>query len=168
MAKLHGPGIYRVQFPFGRLQRKAFKSGTLMKEWKREYSFLFDKDDVRLALTQPEHHFFEWLAAVMLYNSTGYLSLVEKYQFEAHFRKRRVITQLADDRLTEAMSSLAAGGRDQAPDLFIYSKDGGEWFFCEVKGENDRLSESQCERFRELSRIANRPVLLVEFIAIGG
>ena len=72
-------------------QRKRFRSGELVKEWARIYKEIFDEDDVRVTSKQNSFHFFEWLAAVVIYTSTGYLSLVEKYQFRNHQRKQKIL-----------------------------------------------------------------------------
>lgn len=50
-----------------------WKSGRLAPEWARKYRELFDEDDVRLAKSQGRYgwHFVEWLAAILLYETTG-------------------------------------------------------------------------------------------------
>jgi hypothetical protein len=54
----------------------------------------FDDDDLRLANSQPGVHFYEWLGAIVLHHTTGYLSLVEKYEFARHPRKQDIVSQL--------------------------------------------------------------------------
>ena len=83
-------------------QRKRFRSGKLVKEWARIYKEIFDEDDVRITLKQSKqnsYHFFEWLAAVVIYTSTGYLSLIEKYQFKNHLRKQKILGKLFSDEI---------------------------------------------------------------------
>ncbi len=77
-------------------QRTRFKSGDLWREWAHRYPEIFDEDDQRLAQSQGPlgYHFFEWQAAVLLYQEMGYLSLVEKYQFKNHKRKQEVFHQI--------------------------------------------------------------------------
>jgi hypothetical protein len=60
-------------------QRERFKSGELWQRWSEKYPYLFDADDVRIACTQAHlgYHFYEWLAAILVYHTTGYLSLIE-------------------------------------------------------------------------------------------
>jgi hypothetical protein len=66
-----------------RSQRDLSRSRGLAPEWARRFPKLLDEDDVRLVESQGEHgwHFVEWLAAIVLYHTTGYLSLVSKYEF---------------------------------------------------------------------------------------
>ena len=64
-----------------RFQSEQFKSGDLCEEWFRVFPELFDEDDIRVARTQAKQglHYFEWLSALTVYQSLGYLSLIEKY-----------------------------------------------------------------------------------------
>jgi len=39
-------------------------------------------------------HFFEWLAAVLIYQSFGYLSLQEQNEFKVQERKRAIVQAL--------------------------------------------------------------------------
>jgi hypothetical protein len=47
------------------------------------------------------------------------------------------------------------------PDLLLYSKDGTDWFFCEVKGGPDKLRPNQLEAAQELYRRTGRKVYLL-------
>jgi len=140
-------------------QRKRFRSGELVKEWAQIYKEIFDKDDKRLKSNQNSYHFFEWLAAIVIYNSTGYLSLVEKYQFKKHERKQKILKRLFSCEIITKICS----GRVQNPDLLCYRPDFKDWFFCEVKGLPDKIRPSQSERFHELERLTGKKVYLVEF-----
>ena len=80
---------------FDQNQLIQFQSGGLPREWNRKYPNIFDEDDLRLALSQPKNHFFEWLGAIVLYQRCGYLSLLEKYQFKNHKHKQTVLAQLS-------------------------------------------------------------------------
>lgn len=62
-------------------QKARFATGELCQAWQRRYSQLFDVDDRRLAASQPQYHFYEWLAAILIYETSGWLSLVEQYEF---------------------------------------------------------------------------------------
>jgi hypothetical protein len=166
MRKPPVPALRQLEFPYSRRQRLAFKQGSLARHWKSLYPDLFDQDDARLAATQPTHHFYEWLAAILLFHSTGYLSLIEKYQFELHARKRTVMADLKSSSLDCALSSLKRYGRAQAPDLLVYSKRRKDWFFTEVKGESDRLDSKQLRHFEDLVEVTGRPILLVKFLPI--
>jgi len=150
--------------------RKRFKSGELMRVWSRRYKKIFDVNDRKLAKSQNERHFYEWLAAILLYQSTGYISLIEKYQFSKETRKRAILDKLnrkgliSDDLLDLMINRKDYGfGRTQCPDLFLYSPDFSDWFFCEVKGPRDRVKEMQKKYFEKLSRLSRKPILFFEF-----
>jgi hypothetical protein len=143
-------------------QRKRFRSGELVNEWAQIYKEIFDEDDIRITskqFKQNSYHFFEWLAAILIYNSTGYLSLVEKYQFKNHLRKQEILGELFSD---EIIAKIRRGGV-QNPDLLCYRPDFKDCFFCEVKGLRDRIRSAQKERFRELERLTGKEIYLIEF-----
>ena len=141
-------------------QRKAFAAGSLRERWAGRYPELFDDRDVRNARSRPEKHFYGWLAAVALYESTGWRSLVEKYQF-AHPRKQAVLRRLGADALVDFFATQReAFGALQAPDL-LHNPGGAGYALCEVKGPNDRLRPEQAAYFRALSEAAGRPVFTV-------
>jgi hypothetical protein len=144
---------------FSLRQREAFKRGALRDKWVKQYPELFDEDDVRITQNQNDKHFFEWLAAVVIYNTTGYLSLIEKYEFHNHNRKRRIIEKMLD----KEQISILESGKNQCPDLFVYAPDYTDWFFCEVKGNTDRLRESQEKYFKRLMETTDKPVFLIKF-----
>lgn len=128
---LHPIGVVQVH----PRQRKRFRSGELPAEWARRYPELFDEDDLRLAANRSDYHFYEWLGAVVIFSTTGYLGLVEKYEFRAHPRKVRIVEDMIS---AEALRAIRGGGT-QCPDLLVYAPDRSDWFFCEVKGVGDRL-----------------------------
>jgi hypothetical protein len=110
-------------------QRKRFRSGELVKEWAKMYKEIFDEDDIRITLKQSKtnsYHFFEWLAAVVIYSCTGYLSLVEKYQFESHPRKQKILSKLFSNEIIAKIRT----GNSQGPDLLCYTPDFKNCFFC--------------------------------------
>ncbi len=150
--------------PFGKIlfteeQRKRFRSGELVKEWSRIYKEIFDEDDLRITSKQKSYHFFEWLAAIVIYNTTGYLSLVEKYQFKNNRKKQKILRKLFSDEIISEIRST----RVQAPDLLCYRPDFKDCFFCEVKGLRDKIRSVQKERFRELERLTGKGIFLIEF-----
>jgi hypothetical protein len=153
-------------FVFTPEQRQRFAGGGLVTTWKREYALLFDRDDLRLATQQPTHHFFEWLAAILIYSSTGYLSLIEKYHFGNHPHKAKALAKFHDERLGKALALITKRGRRQPPDLLVYSPDFGDWFFCEVKGATDRLSVDQRKLFEEIGFVSKRPVRLLKLVEL--
>lgn len=49
----------KLVFPFHPSQRARFANGSLVEEWYSAYPEIFDKEDYRLARSQPGNHFFE-------------------------------------------------------------------------------------------------------------
>jgi len=143
-------------------QRARWVSGGLAIEWRERYPDLFDDDDLRIATAQPRIHFYEWLGAIVLHHTTGYLSLVEKYEFAAHARKQQIVAQLLPPPVCDALRDRSQG-RAQAPDLLMYAEDRSDWFFCEVKGPSDRLRDEQLRKFGLLAEITSKPVRVLEF-----
>ena len=141
------------------LQRNRFRSGELTRIWARQYPKMFDKDDIRITKKQPNYHFFEWLAAVIIYNSTGYLSLIEKYEFQKHKRKQKILRKLMTN---EQIAQLYLPGT-QCPDLLVYSPDYKGWFFCEVKGSRDKLRREQMKYFKKLYKATGKRTYVIEF-----
>ena len=64
------------QLAFSPADREAFRDGSLAPAWAARYPQLFDAADLRMTVTQPRYHFYEWLAAVSIFEETGYLSNV--------------------------------------------------------------------------------------------
>lgn len=120
-------------------QRDRFRSGELVRIWAKKYPKIFDKDDIRVTRKQQNYHFFEWLAAIIIYNSTGYLSLIEKYEFQNHKGKQKILRRLMT---SEQITQIYLHGA-QCPDLLAYSPDHRDWFFCEVKGPRDKLRKNK-------------------------
>lgn len=150
-------------------QRDHFIKGQLSQDWYEKYPAIFDEDDLRLAKTQPRNHFYEWLAAILIYHSTGYYSLVEKYQFtkKRHKHKQEVIEKINSVTLNTALLHHGNYGFVQCPDLLVYAPDFSDWYFCEVKGGTDRLREKQELHFQELKELTGKPVQLVRFYLVG-
>lgn len=142
--------------------RDRFRSGELPEKWSRNYPEIFDSDDLRLLEKQPNLHFFEWLGAVVIWKMIGYFSLVEKYEFGRHARKTEVVHRL----LPRNMLPLLKEPQAQCPDLLVYSTDYSDWFFCEVKGEKDRIQGNQNRYFRQLNRASQKPVRVLYFRGI--
>jgi hypothetical protein len=145
-----------------RSQRARWQSGHLPQEWRTRFPNLFDDDDLRLAKSQPALHFYEWLGAVVLHHTTGYLSLVEKYEFATHPRKQQIVTQLLPRPTRDALRDRKQASA-QGPDLLMYAEDLSDWFFCEVMGPRNRLRDEQVRKFELLADMTSKPVRLIEF-----
>ena len=145
-----------------RSQRARWQSAHLAQEWRTKFPDLFDDDDLRLANSQPDFHFYEWLGAIVLYHTTGYLSLVEKYEFATHPRKQEIVAQLLPGPVRDALRDRSQASA-QGPDLLMYADDLSDWFFCEVLGPRNRLRDEQIRKFGLLAEMASKPVRLLEF-----
>lgn len=145
--------------------RRRWREGSLSTEWAAAYPEVFDKDDLRIANTQAHlgYHYFEWLAAILLFHTQGFLSLVEKYAFRSHARKRRVIERICDPLSVEFILGMGRESKVQCPDLLIFKPDGSDWSFCEVKGPSDRLRQEQVTLFAEITGATGKAVHVVEF-----
>jgi hypothetical protein len=147
--------LTHLHFCYHPEQKRRFVSGELGEIWYGQYRELFDEDDYRLYRTQCKfgYHFYEWLGAILLYEATGFLSLVEKYGCANHNRKLSIwqkvapIPDLPDD----------AG----YPDLFVYAPDHTDWYFCETRGASDRIGDGQRHCFRELCRASKKKVCVM-------
>lgn len=155
--------------PYHREVREAFRNGDLCGKWAKHYPNLFDAFDLGPAQNQCGlgYHFFEWLAAIVLYHSTGYLSLVESYQFKKHERKQAVVRSFAPPAVLDLVIDRMIDEGPQCPDLFVYSQNAADWYFCEVKGPTDTMSLAQRDFFEELERAGGRPVRVLTFQEIG-
>jgi hypothetical protein len=142
-------------------QRLRFQRGELVRIWRKCYPQLFDERDEHFAGTQPENHFFEWLAAIIFFEATGYLSLQE-YILRTHARKRELFQSIVSRKLFENTDYDQSG----LPDLFLYSGDSKDWFFCEVKGGKDRIRPNQVKRFAELEKLTRKRPKLIKFDAL--
>lgn len=145
-------------FSFSSAQRQRFRDGELVREWRTRYPILFDEDDERVLRTaqQRRYHFLEWLSAVLLFESTGYCSLVEKYTAISHPHKLNRLRKCIPPNLESWLSQNQSG----QPDLFVYSTDHNDWYFCEVKGPADKLRPNQLDwthRLQEFLRSSDIP-----------
>ena len=159
--------IGRVEF--FEAQHQRWIEGELSAQWAKRYPQLFDQDDLSLARSQGPsgYHFYEWLGAIILHHSTGYLSLVEKYEFKKHKRKRILFEQLASAELLFLVDDRETFGNSQCPDLLMYSTDRSDWFFCEVKGHGDRTTATQREYFAALEKVTGKPIRELRFQRAG-
>ena len=149
-------------------QIERFKSGELWVRWAERYPMLFDPDDVRQVQTQAKHgfHYHEWLAAILIYESVGYLSLIEKYEFKNHARKQAILKELVPPNVLKAIGERTAERKAQCPDLLCYAPDMSDWFFCEVKGPSDTVKPNPEKFFQRLVDCSGKPICLVKFHAL--
>lgn len=149
---IYFPGELRERWPV-----------PLADEWRASYPNIFDDDDLRLAKSQPENHFCEWLAAIHLFHRDGVYALVEKYAYENHARKVRLLNELLPPQHQEFLRSFRDRLGVQPPDLLLFRPDRSAYWFAEVKGPGDRLLDRQRESHE---RIATTLGVDVELIAV--
>ena len=149
-----------LTFTFHSSQRERFRDGTLVSQWRSKYPELFDDDDVRVLKTdhQRTYHFFEWLSAILLFEATGCISLLETYLAKSHRRKRATVKKIVPKRVFGWMDRHKTG----QPDLFVYCPETHNWFFCEVKGGSDRVSDNQREWLAGFTALLKKEALRVE------
>ena len=111
---------------------------------------------------QRQYHFFEWLSAVLLYEATGYLSLVESYTALKHHRQRRVLQSYVPKEVDDFLMSHQSG----LPDLFVYHPESKDWFFCEVKGGRDSMRDNQCQNAKAILKVTKRSVRYIHLVEI--
>ena len=151
--------MIEIKFPFKSSQRELFRSGQLIDEWAKRYPNLFDERDLEITKNQTHYHFFEWLGAVLLYEATGYLSLIEKYETKSHTRKLEIF----EKTVSQAVFEDVLANRTGVPDLFVYAPDYSDWFFCEIKGLKDLLRPHQLDRLEELKAISGKDYGIMQF-----
>ncbi|MFC2065230.1 VRR-NUC domain-containing protein [Chloroflexota bacterium] len=154
-------------FEYSPTERVLFKSGELWDEWAMMYPRIFDNQDFEQARNQAKngYHYFEWLAAITLWEKTGYISLVEKYEYKIHKKKQEIVKQLVSPELFNLITNHRVEfNNTQCPDLFVYAPDYSDWYFCEVKGPKDRIREPQRLFFEELSKVSGKAVGLIKFV----
>lgn len=138
-------------------QRSKFRKGSLVRVWSDRYPELFDERDLELAKSQPNYHYFEWLTAVILYESTGYLSLLENYTAKSHPRK----LELFESIVPAAVFEYCINNQSGLPDLFCFLPNSNQWLFCEVKGGPDQVRINQQIRMKELQDLTGKPVWIM-------
>ncbi|OGF66606.1 hypothetical protein A2757_00930 [Candidatus Giovannonibacteria bacterium RIFCSPHIGHO2_01_FULL_48_47] len=126
---------------------EKWKAKRLQRTWRRKFRKIFDKDDLRIALTQPRYHFGEWFVAIH-YANKGYKVLVEKYLYRNHSRKFKIISRFFTPQQIGILKY--PNPRHQSPDLFVYRDK--KFFFVEVKLGKDRLRRSQKNCFKNIEK----------------
>jgi hypothetical protein len=133
----------------------------LAAQWAREYPQVFDRDDLRLALSQPRNHFAEWSAAIHLLQRDGVHALVEKYAFQNHARKVKMYQSLLFESRRRALNSICASLGVQPPDLLLYRSNLQVEGLAEVKGPGDRLSSTRLQSHAAITDALRLPVEIV-------
>ncbi len=134
----------------------------LAAQWLQQYPDVFDRDDLRLTVNQPRNHFCEWFAAIHLFHRDGALSLVEKYAFQKHRRKIEMLASVLSERERRILDTIGKEFRVQPPDLLVFMPKLRRYWFAEVKGPGDRLSEKQAKSHDAITSELGVPVEVIE------
>ncbi len=143
--------------------RKRWWPEPLAQQWSLQYPGLFDFDDVRQAVNQPEKHFFEWYAAIHIFQRDGSVSMVEKCAYSSNPVKYERYVNLLSQETRDKLDSIRAEWHGvQLPDLMVIAPDHKAVSFAEVKGPGDRLHSGQPESHDAIRELGFR----VEFIEV--
>jgi hypothetical protein len=129
--------------------------------WRKQYPGIFDKDDFRLTKDQGNYHFFEWFAAIHLFQRDGVYSLVEKYDAKCHPIKTAKLLEILGEKRIDLLGEICGDYDVQPPDLFVYRPDGSRFGFAEVKRLNETLQRKQADSHDEIARRLKVPVELI-------
>lgn len=142
---------------------RALWPDPLAGEWLEQYPQLFDADDLRCTKKQRDLHFWEWFAAVHLFEHDGLYSLVEKYIYGNHpVKRRRLLTVLSEDQL-QTLWTIYRETHSEPPDLFVYVPGTRQFWFVEAKGPTDRLRPNQRAYHEAVVRELGVPVEVLRF-----
>jgi hypothetical protein len=145
-------------------QKQSFKSGKLWHQWVEQYPFLFDEIDRGYFENQSKYGYglVEALAAIFLYNATGYSSIAGSYCYKNQSAKRQIVQGLVSPE-TWILINQPQRYNSQPPDLLAYIPGSKDYFFCEVKGPGDKIRETQELYFEEIMKVSGKPVFLMVF-----
>jgi hypothetical protein len=130
----------------------------LATRWREQYPDLFDEDDLALLVNQARrgYHFYEWYAAIHLFQRDGSRSLVEKYDTyenhrlnhrrQGHRRKVAEYERVVPESQRQVLHEICSLCRAQLPDLLVMPADGTSFAFAEVKGATDGSLHRQGQR----------------------
>lgn len=133
----------------------------LAREWLASYPDIFDQDDLRLTSKQRKHHFFEWLAAIHVFQRDGAISLIEKYGYRKNPRQVRRLDELLPVSDAQFLREFRSTQGVQPPDLLVYMPDKSKYWFAEVKGPRDQLSTQQRASHARIAHTLNAEVEVI-------
>jgi hypothetical protein len=134
----------------------------LARQWLQMYPNVFDADDLRLTVNQPKYHFTEWFAAIHLFHRDGAHSLVEKYGYQNHPAKTARMAEWLSERERRILDTIQEVHAVQPPDLFVFVPNTRRYWFAEVKGPGDSLSDKQVRSHEAIMRELGVPVEIIE------
>jgi len=135
----------------------------LAQHWSLQYPGLFDFDDLRQAVNQPEKHFYKWYVAIHIFQRDGSVSMVEKCAYPNNPVKYERYVDLLTQETRDQLDSIRAEWHNvQLPDLMVIAADHETVSFAEVKGPGDRLHGGQSESHAAIRQLGFE----VEFIEV--
>ena len=135
---------------------------ALAKRWHQEYPGLFDEDDLRLTVCQPELHFHEWYAAIHLLQRDGVFSMGEKYDSSKyHPLKFARYTEILNAEQRAIAARIQRECNAQLPDLLVPARDRTSFSFAEVKGPRDKLWDEQIASHKRIRNELKVPVEVI-------
>lgn len=142
---------------------RAMWPDPLAGQWMERYPEIFDADDYRCTRKQPHKHFWEWYAAVHIFEREGACSLVEKYDCANHPVKTERLANILSESQVAFVKSIYYDYHTQVPDLFCYVPGTGRFWFAEVKGPTDRLRPNQVAGHEAIRRELGVAVEILSF-----
>jgi len=142
------------------------ESGELAGAWAKEFDFLFDEEDLRVATgiegQKQQMHFSEWFTAIKMFEATGYYSLNENYDYAGHTAKQAILKKLVSpEALSLMVKHVSEKGNLNCPDLLMYKPDFSDWYFCDVKGPGDNVRPEQAHYWQELLEVTGKRIVRV-------
>jgi hypothetical protein len=135
----------------------------LAGEWLERYPQLFDADDFRCTRRQPTLHFWEWYAAIHIFERDGAYSLVEKYVYKNHPVKTARLASILSESQLGILKAICHRHKAEPPDLFVYVPETGRFWFAEVKGPTDHQHANQAASHEAIERELGVPVEILQF-----
>ena len=153
-----------LHFLYSKKIRNEYMQGNLWNQWMSEFPQIFKIEENAWAPNQYNggYGFFEMLTAILIYKAVGFLSLTEYCKPNKHPQDITLMKKMLDDDLYKfSLGDLTyIGHKPQPPDLFCFAPDYSDWFFCEVKGNQDRFRNYQLEYFRDMQKRTGGKVYL--------
>lgn len=119
--------------------KKEWVGGSLKMKWKEKFPELFSEEDFKLVKNQNNYHFGEWFGAIIFFLQ-GYNVFIEKYSCGGvRPEQLKRVKEIMGESNFEKMMANASG----ASDLFVFNEKTKQFFFVEVKVDNDKISDKQ-------------------------
>jgi hypothetical protein len=135
----------------------------LAREWMRRYPHLFDEDDFRCTRKQRDLHFWEWYAAIHIFETEGAHSLVEKYVYKNHPVKAARLASVLSQNQIDTLNAVCRETHAEPPDLFVYVPGTHRFWFVEVKVPPDYVRPTQAANHEAITRELGVPVKILRF-----